>query len=61
MPDDDPWGWEWQWSGHGSSPPASAWPATKLLPTTIPVAGGKASFDKRFAEDEDMVCGPFNE
>jgi hypothetical protein len=31
----------------------------KLPPTTVPVAGGKVSFDKRFAED--MVCGPFNE
>ena len=30
----------------------------KLPPTRVPVAGGKVSFDKRFAED--MVCGPFN-
>jgi hypothetical protein len=30
----------------------------KLPPTTVPVAGGKVSFDKRFAED--MVCKPFN-
>jgi hypothetical protein len=30
----------------------------KLPPTTVPVAGGKVSFDKRFAEDMD--CKPFN-
>ena len=30
----------------------------KLPPTTVPMAGGKVSFDKRFAED--MVCKPFN-
>ncbi len=30
----------------------------KLPPTVVPVAGGKVSFDKRFAEG--MVCGPFN-
>jgi hypothetical protein len=27
-----------------------------LPPTTVPFAGGKVSFDKRFAED--MECGP---
>jgi hypothetical protein len=30
----------------------------KLPPTTVPIAGGKVSFDRRFAED--MTCGPFN-
>jgi hypothetical protein len=30
----------------------------KLPPTSVPVAGGKVSFDKRFAEG--MVCEPFN-
>lgn len=30
----------------------------KLPPTTVPTAGGKVSFDKRFAED--MECKPFN-
>jgi hypothetical protein len=30
----------------------------KLPPTTVPVAGGKVSFDKRFAEGMD--CKPFN-
>jgi hypothetical protein len=30
----------------------------KLPPTTVPLAGGKVSFDKRFAED--MECKPFN-
>lgn len=30
----------------------------KLPPTTVPAAGGKVSFDRRFAED--MVCKPFN-
>lgn len=30
----------------------------KLPPTTVPVTGGKVSFDKRFAEN--MLCEPFN-
>jgi hypothetical protein len=30
----------------------------RLPATTVPVAGGKVSFDKRFAGD--MVCEPFN-
>jgi hypothetical protein len=30
----------------------------KLPSTTVPVAGGKVSFDRRFAEN--MVCEPFN-
>ncbi len=30
----------------------------KLPPTTVPIAGGKVSFDRRFAEN--MTCEPFN-